>query len=95
MMGLVDFRNLGSGNDFLSIILAGIGDPVIFSLLGSRMAINLKEAGESKTKGEITNHWELHPRSTLSEPQFAAPAGLSSSVFLQQLNMFMFLTLGR
>ena len=78
MIDLVDFRTLGSGNDLPNIALASIGDPVIFSLLGSRMAINLKEAGESKTKGEITNHWELHPRSTLSEPQFAAPAVLSS-----------------
>ena len=46
------------------------------------MAINLKEAGESETKGEITNHWKLHPRSTLSEPQFAAPAVLSSGEVL-------------
>ena len=82
MIDLVDFRTLGSGNDFPNIVLASIGDPVIFSLLGSRMAINLKEAGESKTKGEITNHWELNPRGTLSEPQFALPAGLSSGVFL-------------
>ena len=78
MIGLVDFRTLGSGNDFPNIVLASIGDPVIFSLLGSRMAINLKEAGDSESKGQPTNHWELHPRNTLSEPQFAAPAGLSS-----------------
>ena len=80
MIDLVDFRTLGSGNDLPNIVLASIGDPVIFSLLGSRMAINLKEAGESKTKGEITNHWELNPRNTLSEPQFAAPSVLSSGV---------------
>ncbi|PAV17200.1 hypothetical protein PNOK_0726400 [Pyrrhoderma noxium] len=68
------FHNLDSGSYLLNVILTGIGSPILFSLLGSRMAINLKEAGESETKGEITNHWELHPRSTLSEPQFAAPA---------------------
>ena len=73
---------MSSGVDFANIIFASIGDPIFFSLIGSRMAINLKEAGESKTKGEITNHWELHPRSTLSEPQFAAPAGLSSGEVL-------------
>ena len=44
------------------------------------MTINLKEAGESKTKGEIINHWELNPGDTLSEPQFAAPAVLPSGV---------------
>ena len=46
------------------------------------MTINLKEAGESETKEEITNHWELNPRSTLGEPQFAVPAGLSSGMLL-------------
>ncbi|PAV17205.1 hypothetical protein PNOK_0726900 [Pyrrhoderma noxium] len=45
-----------------------------WNLLGSRMAINLKEAGESETKGEFTNHWKPNLKSTLSEPQFAAPA---------------------
>ena len=63
-------------------MLSGIGCPTLFSLIGSRMIINLKEAGESKTKGETTNHWELNPRSTLSEPQFAAPAVLSSGEVL-------------
>ena len=46
------------------------------------MIINLKEAGESKTNGEISNHWELNSRNTLSEPQFADPAGLSSGTLL-------------
>ena len=46
------------------------------------MTINLKEAGESKTNGEISNHWELNSRNILSEPQFAAPAGLPFGVFL-------------
>ena len=73
---------MSSGVDFPDIIFASIGDPILFSLIGSRMIINLKEAGESKVKGEISNHWELHPRSTLSEPQFALPAVLSSGVFL-------------
>ena len=69
-----------TGYGVISIVLAGIGNPILLSLLGSRMIINLKEAGESKTKGEITNHWELNPRNTLSEPQFAAPPVLSSGV---------------
>ena len=71
---------MSSENDLPSIIFASMGDSIFFSLIGSRMAINLKEAGESKTKGEITNHWELNPRNTLSEPQFAAPSVLSSGV---------------
>ena len=73
---------MSSGVDFPNIIFASIGDPILFSLIGSRMTINLKEAGKSKTNREISNHWELHPRSTLSEPQFALPAGLSPGVFL-------------
>ena len=71
-----------TGYSVISIVLAGIGNPILLSLLGSRMIINLKEAGESKTKGEITNHWELNPRGTLSEPQFAAPVVLSSGEVL-------------
>ena len=73
---------MSSGLDFPDIIFASIGDPILFSLIGSRMIINLKEAGDSKVKGEITNHWELNPRSTLSEPQFAAPAVPSSGEVL-------------
>ena len=73
---------MSSENDLPSIIFASMGDSIFFSLIGSRMAINLKEAGESKTKGEITNHWELNPRNTLSEPQFAAPVVLSSGEVL-------------
>ena len=73
---------MSSENDLPSIIFASMGDSIFFSLIGSRMAINLKEAGESKTKGEITNHWELNPRNTLSEPQFAAPSVLSSGTLL-------------
>ena len=73
---------MSSGVDFPNIIFASIGDPILFSLIGSRMTINLKEAGKSKTNGEISNHWELNSRNTLSEPQFADPAGLSSGTLL-------------
>lgn len=41
------------------------------------MAINLKEAAESETKGEAIKQWNPNPRSTLSDPQFAAAVGLS------------------
>ncbi|PAV17199.1 hypothetical protein PNOK_0726300 [Pyrrhoderma noxium] len=79
ILNLLGFHNFGSEYYLLPIILSGIGCPTLFSLIGSRMIINLKEAGDSKLKGEISNHWELNPRSTLSEPQFAAPAVLSSN----------------
>ena len=71
-----------TGSSVISIAVAGIGHPILLSLLGSRMIINLNEAGESKTTGEINNHWELNPRGTLSEPQFAAPAVPSSGEVL-------------
>ena len=68
-------------NSWCNLILTGIGNPILFSLLGSRMAINLKEAGESETKGDFTNHWKPNLKSILSEPQFAAPAGMSFHEF--------------
>ena len=82
IINLLNFRTASSGVDFPNIIFASIGDPIFFSLIGSRMTINLKEAGESETKEEITNHWELNPRNTLSELQFAAPSVLSSGTLL-------------
>lgn len=82
IINIINSRITDSGSELLNFIFAGIGDPSLFSLLGSRMAINLKEAGDSESKGQPTNHWELHPRNTLSEPQFAAPAGLPFGVFL-------------
>lgn len=65
-------------NSWCNLIITGIGDPLLFSILGSRMAINLKEAGKSEIKGDTTNHWQSNSKSTLSNLQFAAPAGPSS-----------------
>ncbi|PAV17203.1 hypothetical protein PNOK_0726700 [Pyrrhoderma noxium] len=59
------------------------------------MTINLKEAGESETKEEITNHWELNSRNTLSEPQFAAPSVLSSDNPLSQDPRSLVVTMGK
>ena len=65
-------------NSWCNLIISGIGDPLLFSILGSRMAINLKEAGKSEITEDTTNHWQSNSNGTLSDQQFAAPVGPSS-----------------
>lgn len=69
MFAILGFR-LTIPNIILADILSSLGNPSFLSLLGSRMLVNLKEAGE-RGQNEGTNY--RPPTITMSDIDFAIP----------------------
>ncbi|KAL5524863.1 hypothetical protein ACEPAF_10009 [Sanghuangporus sanghuang] len=69
MFDIIQFK-LEISNAFLAGILNALGNPAFFTILGSRMLFNLKEAGE-RGQNEGTSYGM--PSQTISEIDFAEP----------------------
>ena len=65
----------GFSNQISYYILGALGNPVFLCLLGSRMFVNLMEAGQSEVKNGSSNNVLSGVGSTISDIQFSDPSG--------------------
>lgn len=65
-------------------MLDSLGDPSLLCLLGSRMFLNLKNAGETEVKDDIPDH-HVGTGSILSDPQFADVANRQTGIYILSL----------
>ena len=85
-MAIITFR---VNSDDLSVALryyalVAFGNPNLLCLLGSRMFINLIEAGQSDVKNESGNGVQSGGGSIVSDIQFGDPSGPRSSKYILQ-----------
>ncbi|PAV15217.1 hypothetical protein PNOK_0897800 [Pyrrhoderma noxium] len=75
LINIISYQVTGLSTSNGAYVISILGSPIFLSILGSRMFINLKEAGESNLKvgSGIPARW--NPNSTISNLQFAAPHG--------------------
>ena len=73
--------------------LVAFGNPNLLCLLGSRMFINLIEAGQSDVKNESGTGIQTGGGSAVSDIQFGDPSGPQSSKYILQDAKFISLTL--
>ena len=94
-MAIITFR---VNSDDLSVALryyalVAFGNPNLLCLLGSRMFINLIEAGQSDVKNESGTGIQTGGGSAVSDIQFGDPSGPQSSKYILQDAKFISLTL--
>ena len=94
-MAIMTFR---VNTDDLSVALryyalVAFGNPNLLCLLGSRMFINLIEAGQSDVKNESGTGIQTGGGSAVSDIQFGDPSGPQSSKYILQDAKFISLTL--
>ena len=65
----------GFSNQISYYILGALGNPVFLCLIGSRMFVNLIEAGQSEVKNGSSNNVHSGGGSTISDIQFGDPSG--------------------
>ena len=81
IINLVDYQLEYELDSTREIIVSTLGNPILLCLLGSRMFINLKEAGSSDVKSGSSAS-ALSQRSVASDLQFAdMPASLHSGKY--------------
>ena len=99
IINLVDYQLEYGLNSTRNSIVSFLGSPSLLCLLGSRMFINLKEAGSSDVKsGSSTSApSQQSGRSVVSDLQFADVSGsMSSGKYCPtSIVRFTYLTLGR
>ena len=99
IINLVGYQSDYEFNSTRSGIVSILGSPSLLCLLGSRMFINLKEAGSSDVKGgsSASTLSQQSGRSVASDLQFADVTGSMNSgkYCLTSIFRFRYLTLGR
>ena len=87
VINIVNYKTSGEviSTSNISYVFAVLGNPSFLCLLGSRISINLKEAGESTVDEDSS--FQENTGSTLSDPHFAGPAGSQTSMFFPQSNL--------
>ena len=75
LINIISYQVTGLSTSNGAYVIPIPGSPIFLSILGSRMFINLKEAGGANLKvgSGIPARW--NPKSTISNLQFAAPHG--------------------
>ena len=66
-------------------VLDSLGDPSLLCLLGSRMFLNLKNAGETEVKDDMSGGYRVGTGSILSDPQFADVANRQTGMYILSL----------
>ena len=96
IINLIDYQSEYALDSTRSGIVSILGSPSLLCLLGSRMFINLKEAGSSDVKGGSSAS-ALSQRSVASDLQFADVTGsMNSGKYCPtSIVRFTYLTLGR
>ena len=98
IINLVDYQLEYELDSTREIIVSTLGNPILLCLLGSRMFINLKEAGSSDVKGGSSTSAlsQQSGRSAVSDLQFADVTGSMSSGKYCPISIvrFIYLTLG-
>ena len=98
IINLVDYQLEYELDSTREIIVSTLGNPILLCLLGSRMFINLKEAGSSDVKGGSSTSApsQQSGRSVVSDLQFADVSGSMNSgkYCLTSIVRFTYLTLG-
>ena len=99
IINLVDYQLEYGLNSTRNSIVSILGDPSLLCLLGSRMFINLKEAGSSDVKGGSSTSAlsQQSGRSAASDLQFAdVPGSMNSGKYCPtSIVRFTYLTFGR
>ena len=99
IINLIGYQSEYEINSTREIIVFTLGNPSLLCLLGSRMFINLKEAGSSDVKGGSSTSalFQQSGRSAVSDLQFADVTGSMNSgkYCLTSIVRFRYLTLGR
>ena len=99
IINLIVFKSDYELNSTREVIVSILGNPSYLCLLGSRMFINLKEAGSSDVKGGSSTSApsQQSERSAVSDLQFADVSGSMNSgkYCLTSIVKFRYLTLGR
>ncbi|PAV17534.1 hypothetical protein PNOK_0759900 [Pyrrhoderma noxium] len=75
VINIVNYKTSGEviSTSNISYVFAVLGNPSFLCLLGSRISINLKEAGEATVDEDSS--FQENTGNTLSDPHFAGPAG--------------------
>lgn len=81
VINIVNYKTSGEviSTSNISYVFAVLGNPSFLCLLGSRISINLKEAGEATVDEDSS--FQENTGNTLSDPHFAGPAGSQTSMF--------------
>ena len=81
IINIVDYQLEYELDSTREIIVSTLGNPILLCLLGSRMFINLKEAGSSDVKGGSSTSAlsQQSGRSMVSDLQFTGVSGSMSS----------------
>ena len=99
IINLIEYQPEYEFNSTRSSIVSILGNPSLLCLLGSRMFINLKEAGSSDVKGgsSASAPSQQSGSSVVSDLQFAdVPGSMGSGKYcLTSIVRFTYLTLGR
>ena len=99
IINLIGFKSDYELNSTREVIVSILGNPSLLCLLGSRMFINLKEAGSSDVKGgsSASALSQQSGSNVASDLQFAdVPGSMSSGKYcLTSIVRFRYLTLGR
>ena len=99
IINLIEYQSGYEFNSTRSSIVSILGNPNLLCLLGSRMFINLKEAGSSDVKGgsSASALSQQSGSSVVSDLQFAdVPGSMSSGKYCPtSIVRFTYLTLGR
>ena len=99
IINLIEYQPEYEFNSTRNSIVSILGNPSLLCLLGSRMFINLKEAGSSDVKGGSSTSApsQQSGNSVVSDLQFAdVPGSMGSGKYcLTSIVRFTYLTLGR
>ena len=93
-MGIISLRASTNGSSAGPgyYILTAFANPNVLCLLGSRMFINLIEAGQSDIKNGSGTDVQSSRGSAVSEIQFEDPSGHRSGRYFLQHAIYIFLT---